>query len=213
VKSEAVKIQGKYLPTHATNGLAVTKEIAVGGSFLQGHKLVITEDIATFDGQQILVTFPSTFDDPNGLVSIVYNDQGQLLQPGREGKALHVLHITLPNGVAMQVNRWNEEGEGKYINTKITMPPQPGQDGHCGNFNGDIADDARLAVRSRLGPNGVPASELLLSGTTLPIDQGIEDCPDDTLKRAHEECKAVTTKFWPSMSCLKTVCGGGVATA
>merc|ERR1719188_15613 len=90
VKSTTVIVQGKYSPTHATNGLAVTKQVGVGGSFLKGHHLIIGEEHATWNGQQILTTFPSQFRDTEGLVSIVYNNVGQLLQPSREGKALHV---------------------------------------------------------------------------------------------------------------------------
>jgi hypothetical protein len=211
VKSTDVLIQGKYAPTHATNGLSVTKQIAVSGSFLHGHKLIVGEEHATWDGHPILTTFPCRFEDKEGLVTIVYDSQGELLQPGREGKSLHVLHITLPGHVTMQINRWNEEGEGRYINTKITMPKQPQQDGQCGNFNGNAADDARLAVKARLGKDGVAAEDLLFPGPKTPIDQGIESCSDANLVKAHAECKAVTSSFWPSMACLKTVCNGGVA--
>merc|ERR1711879_88791 len=212
VKSSTVIVQGKYSPTHATNGLAVTKQVAVGGSFLKGHHLIVGEEHATWDGQQILTTFPSQSRDTDGLVSIVYNNVGQLLQPGREGKALHVLHVTLPGGVTMQINRWNEAGEGRYINTKITMPKQPAQDGQCGNFNGIAIDDTRMAVQGRLGKNGVSEGDLLFPGPKTPIDAGIIMCTDESLTRAHEQCKAISTSFWPSMSCLKRVCGGGKAT-
>jgi len=214
VKSAEVIIQGKFSPTHATNGLAVTKQVAVGGSFLNGHTLIVGEEHATWDGQPILVTFPSKFEDPEGLVSIVYNNQGQLLQPGREGKSLHVLHVTLPGRVTMQINRWNEAGEGRYINTKITMPAQEGgQDGQCGNFNGNPADDARLLVKARLGKDGVPADDLLFPGPKTPINQELESCPDSTLVHAHEECKkpTITKSYWPTMHCLVTVCNGGQA--
>jgi hypothetical protein len=211
VKSSTVIVQGKYSPTHATNGLAVTKKVAVGGSFLKGHTLIVGEEHATWDGQPILVTFPSKFEDPEGLVSIVYNNQGQLLQPGREGKSLHVLHVTLPGRVTMQINRWNEAGEGRYINTKITMPPQAGQDGQCGNFNGNPADDARLLVKARLGMNGVPTADLLFPGPKTAINQELESCPDTTLVSAHEQCKAVSNNFWPHMGCLVSVCNGGPA--
>merc|ERR1711979_34967 len=130
-----------------------------------------------------------------GLVSIVYNDQGQLLQPGREGKSLHVVHITLPGGVTMQINRWNEAGEGRYINSKITMTAQPGQDGQCGNFNGNPADDARLLVNARLGMNGVPAEDLIFPGPKTEINQELENCPDVALTNAQQGSKRVSRKF------------------
>merc|ERR1712060_170139 len=211
--STTVMIQGKYSPTHATNGLAVTKQVAVGGSFLNGHHLIVGEEHATWDGQQILTTFPSQFTDSQGLVSIVYNNIGQALQPGREGLALHVVHVTLPGRVSLQINRWNEEGEGRYINVKITMSAQPGQDGQCGNFNGIPADDARLLVKARLGMNGVAAEDLMFPGPKTPINQELESCPDAALVHAHEACKAVSKNYWPHMSCLVKVCNGGKAVA
>merc|ERR1712187_1009651 len=118
------------------------------------------------------------------------NNVGQLLQPGREGKSLHVLHVSLPLGVTMQINRWNEEGEGRYINT-------------------NPADDARLLVKARLGMNGVPAEDLIFPGPKTEINQELESCPDEALVSAHERCKAVSDNFWPHMKCLVTVCNGG----
>merc|ERR1712190_482503 len=161
----------------------------------EGHKLIIGEAHALWDEQPILTGFPSTFTDPAGLCSITYNDQGTLLQPGREGKSLHVLHITLPKQVSIQVNRWDEPGEGRYINVKITMPKQPLQDGDCGNFDGIPTNDQRLQVRARVGKDGIPAQDLILQGGKTAVDMGIELCSDETLTRAHEECKASSGKF------------------
>jgi hypothetical protein len=211
VRAPTVKIQGKYNPTHATNGLAVTKEVAISGSFVGDKILIIGEEHASYDGMPILTTFPSTFSSTDGKVKIVYNGEGQLLQPGREGKNLHVIHVSLPDRVSIQINRWDEPGEGKYVNAKITMPKMEGMDGQCGNFNGIVPDDSRMAVRARMGKHGVPESELLFPGPKTEVDQAIEDCADATLVRAHAACKAVTTSFWPKMECLETVCKGGVA--
>jgi hypothetical protein len=212
VKSAPLSIQARYEPTHATNGLSVTKQIAVAGPLLKGHKLIVGEEHAFWDGAPILTGFPSQFHSPDGACSIVYNSQGQLLQPGREGKALHVLHITLEKQVSIQVNRWNEVGEGRYINVKITMPKQPGgQDGDCGNYNDNPGDDKRLMVRSRVGKEGVAAAELLLSGGKTPVNLDLENCPDHILLSAHDQCKASNGEFWPDMSCLVSVCQGGTA--
>jgi len=210
VKSANVFIQGRYAPTHATNGLAVTKQIAIGGPFLKGNKLIIGEEHASWNGEAILVTFPGVFKDTSGLVSIEYNGQGELLQPGREGKSLHVLHITLPGQVSIQVNRWNEVGEGRYINSKITMPTQPGgQDGNCGNYNGNGLDDTRMSVVGRLGKDGVAVGDLLFPGAKTTINQDLEDCDDAALVSAHETCKKYSNSFWPKRECLVTVCQGG----
>merc|ERR1719189_3018921 len=41
VKSSTVQIQGKYQPTPMTNGLSVTKAIAISGPFINNDKLII----------------------------------------------------------------------------------------------------------------------------------------------------------------------------
>ena len=83
------------------------------------------------------------------------------------------MHINIVDGstegLQIQVNRWTQPTEGDYINVKITMQPRPDQDGHCGNFNGDGADDDRLKVRARIGTSGVPEEELLFKTKTPEI--------------------------------------------
>jgi len=218
VKSATVWIQGHYAPTPVTNGLAVTKSIAISGPFLKGHTLII--DALTKSSwctgklcQPILAGFPSSFNNPDPLVGIQYNSIGDTMQKGREGKALHVLHITLPLGVSLQVNRWNEAGEGDYMNVKITMPPQPDQDGHCGTPNGNTADDDRMEVRKRLGTQGVAVADMLFAGPKTPIVTAdrpdISNCPPAQLKIAEDSCKASEGKFIPSKQCLIDVCFGG----
>merc|ERR1712013_727220 len=54
VKSGSVSIQGQYLPTKFTNGLAVTKMVAIGGPVLKGNKLIIGPLAATWNGAPIL---------------------------------------------------------------------------------------------------------------------------------------------------------------
>jgi len=212
VKSDAVKIQGRYMPTPITHGLSVTKEIAVSGSFINGHKLRISAQTASWDGRPILAGFPSTFNNADPLVDLRYDGQGMLLQSGREGKALHVVHATLPGGVSLQVNRWNEAGEGDYINVKITMPRQPNQDGHCGNFNGNAADDDRLQIRARVGTTGVDPSELLFNRKTPVVVANrpdINNCPEERSHQAKDLCKQKEHTFMPSMQCMIDVCFGG----
>merc|ERR1711935_693886 len=171
VKSDTVWIQGLYQPTHATSGLSCLKSIAFGGAFMKNHKVVIgaTPQEATWDGQAILGTFPSNFH--NEFVTAAYDSNGATMQDGREGKQLHVVHLMLPSSVNVQINRWMEPSEGNYINAKITMSAQPNHDGHCGNFNGNGADDDRLQIRQRIGTTGVAATELILPGAKIPVGQ------------------------------------------
>jgi len=215
VKSRAILVQARYLPTRMTSGLAVTKTLAIGGPLLKGHKLFISADSATCDGQPILTAFPSSFSVP-GVIDIQYNNAGTVMQKGRAGKPLHVVHVKLndgtPEGIQIQINRWTEESEGNYINVRITMHAQPGQDGHCGNFNGDPADDARPMVRSRLGTTGVPEAELLFKTKTPVVTANrpdINNCAPAKLEGAKALCKKKEHKFIPSMSCLVDVCFGG----
>merc|ERR1719330_1263763 len=75
VKSEKISIQGRYLPTRMTNGLAVAKTVAIGGPLLKGHKIFVSADSAPCDGQPILTGFPSSFSVPN-VADLQYNGQG-----------------------------------------------------------------------------------------------------------------------------------------
>merc|ERR1712217_137603 len=178
---------------------------------MDNHKLIIGATSAFFDGQTILAGFPSDF--KNQWVTARYDNVGAAMQNGREGKALHIVHLTLPSSVNVQINRWMEASEDNYINAKITMPAQPGQDGHCGNFNNNIADDDRLQIRARVGTTGVAQGEMLFPGPKTPVVVGnrpdINNCPRPQLESAKASCKAKEQKFIPSMACLIDVCFGG----
>jgi len=93
------------------------------------------------------------------------------------------------------------------------MPAQQGQDGHCGNFNGNPADDGRTQIRARVGKTGVPENELILPGPKININPGnrpdLNDCPQDKLTLAHDTCKEKLKVFIPPMSCLIDFCFGG----
>merc|ERR1712187_1070964 len=169
-------------------------------------------NMVTYNNKPVATGFPSSFQSDDGLVQIQYNGQGGTLQESRAGKAMHVLHITLPDGISLQVNQWNEASEGPYMNARITMPAQPGQDGHCGNFNGNPADDDRTQVRARVGTQGVPAGMLLFPGGKTPIAPGnrpdINNCPEDKLAGFKTECDDAGAT---SMECLIDRCFGGGA--
>jgi len=75
-----------------------------------------------------------TWQHVNPPISLVYKDQQDAGQP------FHVVHVNLP-GVVLRVDR-SYEPQASYMNISLTMPAQPGQNGLCGNFNGDPTDDA-----------------------------------------------------------------------
>jgi len=110
--------------------------------------------------------------------------------------------------------QWNEPGEGDYINIEINMPVQPGQDGHCGNFNGNPQDDDRLAIRARVGTTGVPQGELLFN-TKHPVVQAnrpdLNNCPSDREEAAKRRCQQQNA---PDLhGCMVDDCFGGKAFA
>lgn len=211
VKSSSVQIQGKYAPTQATAGLAVMQEIAFGGPFLQNNKLVIGARSASWNGQPILPSLGSRFN--NNLVQALNDNNGATMQEGRAGMQMNVIHLTLPGSVSVQINRWTRPSEGDYINAKVTMAAIVGQDGHCGNFNGNQADDARLQIRQRIGTTGVAEGELFFPGPKTPVGiagrPDISDCPQDKLLQGKESCKRTEGKFIPSMGCLVDFCFAG----
>jgi len=218
VRSTTVSIQGRYMPTAVTNGLAVTKEIAIGGPFLQSKDgkeniLRITALNAFFNGVPIIPNFPDTWTNADPKIEIVTDSSGEVMQSSRQGKAMHVVHVKLPLFVSLDINRWNEPGEGDYINTKITMSAQPQQDGHCGNFNGNPADDTRPLIRSRIGTTGVDPADLLFR-TKTPVKKAnrpdFNDCPTDKAEQARSVCTAKSKNGMPNMDCMIDVCFGGL---
>merc|ERR1712039_1006563 len=158
--------------------------------------------------------FPANFDAPNlPGVSARLDSIGESLQTGRKAGNLRVVHLTLPSNVQVQINRWTEPAEGNYINAKITMSAQPNQDGHCGNFNGNPTDDARMQVRARIGVTGVPAGpEFLFPGGKTPISPGnrpdLNDCPQAISMKAKKICDDAGQT---GTACMVDICFGGGA--
>ncbi|CAK0868679.1 unnamed protein product [Prorocentrum cordatum] len=217
VKSTTVWIQGRYMPTPVTNGLSVMKEVAIGGPFLEskdGTKniLRISSLSATFNDVPIIAGFPDAWENQDPMIKVVSDGNGQVMQSSRYGKQLRVVHVDLPLGVHLEINRWNEPGEGDYINTMITMSKQPNQDGHCGNYNGVTEDDTRPQIRARIGTTGVPQEELLFH-TKTPVTPAnrpdITNMPIDKTERAEELCTGKSKTGIPNKDCMIDVCFGG----
>jgi len=150
VRSQTVHIQVRYArdDTLAEENLFV-KSLAVSGDFMKGNstrgnKLVIGDlgHSVTFNGLPILVEQQSDFQH-NGIIKAKRHLDSSLVQdpetvnPG--------IDVELPEGVKLLINR-----QRHYINVVVTMPPsQGGQDGLCGNFNGDGDDDSLELIEAR----------------------------------------------------------------
>jgi len=137
VKHDLISIQGRYLPTVFTNGLAVTKMVAIGGSLLKHNTLIIGPLTATWNGAPILTGFPSQFHQP-GLVTVDYDNEGVWVDAKLDSTNKRVVHVKIddgtPKGLTVQVNRLTESPGNEYVNWKISMHSRHRQDGHCGNF-------------------------------------------------------------------------------
>jgi len=219
VKSPKVHIQGRFLGTEYTAGLSCTNKIIIGGPFLQGHMIAVgtlqsgQKDL-TVDGQPVLTSFPSSF-TLGTLAELTYNGEGEIVDPNGEDRRWekHIVHMRLPEGVYVTVYRWLN-----YIDVKIEMPPQATQDGICGNFNRDAADDQTASITERVGAL-VPSKELLFKRRApfKMTDQQMElirRCPDAKLELGKKIClKSMREDQLPDeagvlTSCILDVCWG-----
>lgn len=155
VKNKDIHIQGRYMGTKYTLGLAATQKVAVGGPFLKGHTIEVEPMEAAYgghifvDGQDVLNEFGtfSVADGLNTIAVIKYDGNGERIDKATSVWPLRVVHMKLPLGVELTVFRW-----GNYVDMKIRMPrPEGPIDGSCGNFNGDPADDTTALVFGRIG--------------------------------------------------------------
>jgi len=145
----SVDIQAKYMTNitqikDAGEHAVFVRSLAVGGYFIQGNKLVIgplVEHIS-WNGKPILLEEDSEF-YLKGLIHARRHFNSTLVEdmsianPG--------INIQFPHGVKMTINR-----RAQYVNVAIRMPKLTGgQDGLCGNFNGDASDDSLEMIESR----------------------------------------------------------------
>jgi hypothetical protein len=160
----------------------------------------------TCDDQPILQAFPSSA--RCGPVSLSYNGEGRLVDDAQADLEKRIVHVDLADGTHLQIMRW-----ANHLNVRVTMKKAGGQDGVCGNFNGDASDDSREAILSRLGGR-VPASELLFrhqAQTSGEVHKTIADCEVELREKAMKACK----KAQPSSTgvlldtCIFDVCFGG----
>eukprot|EP00429_Kryptoperidinium_foliaceum_P068911 CAMPEP_0176069404 /NCGR_PEP_ID=MMETSP0120_2-20121206/34653_1 /TAXON_ID=160619 /ORGANISM="Kryptoperidinium foliaceum, Strain CCMP 1326" /LENGTH=411 /DNA_ID=CAMNT_0017403039 /DNA_START=62 /DNA_END=1297 /DNA_ORIENTATION=+ len=220
VKSDSVVIQGRYMGTKYTAGLAATNKVAVGGPFLQGHVIVVgclEDGDIMLDGAPILKDFPSSYDLKDVGASISYSTDGELVDKvGTSEWEKRVVTMHLPRGVTFEVFRWSN-----YLDLRLRMKAQRNQDGSCGNMNGDAADDTTKDIFSRIGAR-VPEGELLFK-KRAPVNltdvevKLLTMCPPARLQMAQTECKTDLSRVSEQpdsvlkKSCMLDVCYGANA--
>jgi hypothetical protein len=219
VQNTHVEIQGWYgVTVYTPSGQSALVGLAVGGTFLKNHTLIIepTDDggLITWDGTEILSTFPSTFTIPR-LINVSYTPGTKHIDDVEIGYAVKLLTVLLPSTVQLTVNRWP-----KHIDVIIQMPQLvDGQDGHCGNFNLDVDDDTTELIMQRIG-SPVASGDLLfapLSSSISPQDSQphapltLADCDSQRKVEATQLCEATGHKADSNLldACIFDVCFGG----
>lgn len=218
VKSADVQIQGI-----ATGAYSRTKCIAAGGKFLGGKVLeacydrggkykvlfdsveVLTENGATHSapGVQLYVNRGSNFmPTKQDLGELGENQKDILTRVLNRWRNSRVYTFQLPGNVDISIVQHDS------TEVLIKMPPQAGQDGWCGNFNGDANDDPG---RTPSSPKPVDASEDLFknfggAGEVISLlledesESDLEACPNATLAKAEQACSHLAD------SALKDAC-------
>jgi len=101
-RNKSIQIQGRY----GVFKVAAVEKIAIGGSFLGGHKLIIppTGNDVTWDGEPILTDFPSSFKD-GSFIEAEWHEEPEMV----ENRTLHAkgIDIQLPLGIQILVDRWS----------------------------------------------------------------------------------------------------------
>jgi len=219
VKSDRVAIQSRYKSTLFTKGLAATNKIAVGGNFINGHVIEVgclEDGDITVDGRAVLAGFPATysFPDVEG-ARIDYTSEGRLVdQATGVFSDRHIVHMDLPLGVRLTVLRWVN-----YVDFRLRMPRQRGQDGGCGNFNGDPADDTTEAIFERDGARVQDVDLLFRRRTDVSVGEGqkklLATCPEAQMEKAKRECvqelsgtRGASMDIVQLQSCYLDICFG-----
>merc|ERR1712127_923735 len=96
--------------------------------------------------------------------------------------------MTLPLGIKVEVFQWFN-----YIDVTVTMAPQPGQDGVCGNFNGNQGDDTTRTIMQRIGARVQPSQSLLSGQAKIDYTHQMKqmfasECPVATQTEAAAHC-------------------------
>jgi len=194
VRNDLVKIQGRFMGTKYTFGLAATQKVAVGGPFIGNHVIEVEPMEKEFggsilvDGEPVLAQY-GTY-SVGGVATLTYDGVGELPDMAASQWTKNIVHMYLPQGVSLTVYRW-----GNYLDLRIKMPPlRGGQDGSCGNFNGDPADDTTQAIFERVGVRVGQGEMLFKNRATIVFTPEMEDmlrtnCPAQDLLASREHCQ------------------------
>jgi len=215
VKHPEVQIQGRYHGTKYTFGLAAMQKVAVGGTFIGKHIVQVEPMEEAFggairvDGQPVLKEY-GTYSI--GGVTLTYDGIGELVDNAASKWTKNIVHMALPRGISLTVYRW-----GNYLDLRIQMQPLPGgQDGSCGNFNGDATDDTTQAIFERIGARIGQGEMLFTQRAPIEFTKQMEemlrnDCTADDLIASQQKCQKELPQAASTMmmnSCIYDQCFG-----
>lgn len=193
VKNKNVYIQGRYMGTQYTYGLAATNKVALGGPFLKGHTIMVepmdNNGKIFVDGQEVCRNRGCSYSVANGLATIRHDDVGQLVDQAASQFERHMVHIDLPLGIQLTVFRWTN-----YLDLDLRMPKlDGGVDGSCGNYNGNAEDDTTQAIFQRIGAR-IQDGEMLMKHRAVVTFSSEEydmlmQCAVDIRTSARQKCE------------------------
>jgi len=152
VKSDFLVVQARYWST-AKTGKSAIKALAVGGHIMEGSILTIEPQNGNIKLDGEVVNLPET-----GSVAV---GTGMLTSSADTGAKKQGPLVTLRfanDDVTIKAKRMKQ-----MMNAVIEMRPEKDQDGHCGNFNGNVGDDTLRAIKGRMG------KPLVYGETMFPI--------------------------------------------
>jgi hypothetical protein len=155
VKSSSVRIQALYTSENGHVRLPYVRAVAVSGSFLNGSVLIVGRalDPVTWNKRSILKDVPSQYVIPGQIRA-----RRDYLATVRDRlKNARGMEFVFPSSVRLLVSR-----QPSHVNFAIRMTAEAGQDGLCGNFNGDGHDDDLNTLEKR-GALSVKPQESLFS--------------------------------------------------
>jgi len=182
-----VSIQARFEGTKYTEGLAATNQVVVSGAFMHGRKIEVgTLDSGILPIPNLIHGFPGSYSG-NGW-SVTYDDSGEVPDVIPEGNEKRVVRMHLPLDVKVTVFQWKN-----YLDVQIEMPKQPGQDGVCGNFNGNPGDDTTQSIMARVGARVRPSENLLSGAATIEWTPQMgkmlkAECSATTRAAGHGKC-------------------------
>lgn len=148
MKSDPVWIQGYYAPSNTRRPMYThLQKVAVGGPFLEGSTMMVEATKIWWNDEEDILPFStdgqSAWTGMNGKVNIQLNVRSY------QHAKVSIL-ASFPNEISLSIKIYYHRSL-PYMGMTISTKQITGQDGHCGNFNGDGSDDTTSTIKQRFG--------------------------------------------------------------